>query len=259
MSAGVLESERQRCLDSGMNGFVAKPMDLDSAVRLILESSGIRFTCEDPDDSDGAKTPALQARDWILPSWSVEGVDLAFALARLRGDEAALKRLLRQFVAEHRRDLEAIDRAVAANQSSQVVALLHGLRGVAGNFGAHRLVDACRAAEQSQSSGSSTIPLPLLAEVRAAFEQIAAGVLTVAPPGPQVRVTSPGTAEPGFALLRRLLAERNFQATTEFELALPELERVYGTTVVAAAQLSVDKLDFDGALALLPDKTEDFP
>jgi two-component system, sensor histidine kinase and response regulator len=145
LTAGVRSSERDLCLDSGMNDFVSEPLDVNKLIATILRHTSAR------------KETAL-ARNWpVQPAFSqsplagIPGLDLRQALQRLGGDEAMLWRLLRQLANDTvAPDLRCL---IAQGHRREAAARLHTLIGGTGNLELALLAQQSTAAEAAILDG----------------------------------------------------------------------------------------------------------
>jgi HPt (histidine-containing phosphotransfer) domain-containing protein len=122
MTAHAMEGDRERCLEAGMDGYIAKPLDAEelfSVVESLVPMS---------DEAEG-ETGAV-----------VPGTPLAFdmdtALKRMGGSEALLKEIVDMFFEESRDLLLEVERAIAARDDNALQRAAHTLKGLVRNFGA---------------------------------------------------------------------------------------------------------------------------
>jgi signal transduction histidine kinase/DNA-binding response OmpR family regulator/HPt (histidine-containing phosphotransfer) domain-containing protein len=139
MTAHATTEERQRCLDAGMNDHVAKPID-----PVLLFAALGRYYQPVFDPATGGAAPAADGE--AIPA--VEGLEINDALARIGGNRALYRKLLRQFLTQASIPVE-IGRALAAGDWAAAERLAHTVHGVAANLGA-RSVQA-RAADLEQA------------------------------------------------------------------------------------------------------------
>jgi PAS domain S-box-containing protein len=131
LSAAVFQSDRDRCLQAGMNSFLAKPIEVEKLVETIRRLVKPRRQPLSPADGVWAR-PADAAPSTLA---GIPGLDLEQARLRLGGNESLLLSMLLQLsdsIAELgqnlRQDLAAEDRKRASNR-------LHTLRGSAASIG----------------------------------------------------------------------------------------------------------------------------
>lgn len=142
MTAHALTGDRERCLESGMNDHLTKPIDMIALERVLSRW----LTPLDGQPTTPSKPSAAQV---TLPPMGT--IDTSKGLLRLNQNTALYHKLLLKFRADY---------ALAAHQLSYLAttdteaakALAHSLKGVAGNLGAERLFQACANFEQSLAS-----------------------------------------------------------------------------------------------------------
>ena len=143
MTAHAMESERQRCLDAGMNDHVSKPVDPTVLARTLLRWIGARLPASQADwvmaaPPDSAQAPAA------LPAVSTR----EHVLARVGGDHALLDRLLSQFIQQYASLPAEFDSLLTTGRSPDAAQLAHSVRGVAANLGLDALATAASEAER---------------------------------------------------------------------------------------------------------------
>ncbi len=121
MTANVLPTDRERCLEAGMNDYVAKPIRRDE---LIAALDRARYTgldsCRLLDDVVEGKGDANR-------------LDLAAALRDI-GDVELLVSMARMFVAEWDEHLGALRKALTAKEQAAATLAAHTLKGMLGMF-----------------------------------------------------------------------------------------------------------------------------
>ncbi|RYY92095.1 MAG: response regulator [Comamonadaceae bacterium] len=160
MTANAMDSDRQACLDAGMNDHVAKPFAIQDVVAALL-----RHLAGQP--QPGASRPAVAAP----PAGPLPVFDLAGALERLGGDEELLFTILPVF----RGNLEQAARELAASgdaSAEQVSRLMHSVKGMAANLGAMQLATLAAQAEVQARAGHREACDAIVAQVHAAIAEV---------------------------------------------------------------------------------------
>ena len=154
MTANAMQADRERCLDAGMNDYLAKPIDPDALWATLL----VWVT---PRPGLGAEAPAPLPAPTVeepgdLPT-GVPGLDTAIGLSRVLGKKRLYLDLLRKFTAGQRGVVAAIRTALDTGDFAAAERYAHTLKGTAGNIGAHPVQDA---AEQLEAVIRDARPRP---------------------------------------------------------------------------------------------------
>jgi two-component system sensor histidine kinase/response regulator len=146
MTANAMASDRQRCLDAGMNSHIAKPIDPNELYAQLLQWLPRRERAAARAAPAAAPTPdtALAADDALL---SIGGLDAAAGLRRVLQRRSTYDGLLRRFVDGQAQAIGKARTALAAGDRTQAQRLLHTLKGTAATIGAGPLAQAAQAAE----------------------------------------------------------------------------------------------------------------
>jgi len=168
MTAHATMEEKQRCLATGMNDHISKPIDPDN----LFETVG-RFykrveqaSASEVFASPPAVKPAIEPD--ALPA--IPGLDAPDGLARVAGNRKLYLKLLRQFVEQQGPALSQINDALTNGDPALAERLAHTLKGVAGNIGAKSVHSAAAVLEKVIRSKAPA------AEVESAKQQVAAAL-----------------------------------------------------------------------------------
>jgi two-component system, sensor histidine kinase and response regulator len=188
MTANAMEQDRRRCIDAGMNDFLAKPIDPQDMVATLL-----RWTRRSPRAGMGAvaapastiaaATPAASTVD--LPT--VAGLDTKLGLSRMMGKKQLYLRMLRLYVESQKDTGVQIRSALMANDRQTAERLAHTLKGVSGNIGAgdvQSLADALEGAMRQGQHGGEV--LLRLAQLEAPLAQLIRDLEVQLPASPEV-------------------------------------------------------------------------
>lgn len=129
MTAHAMTGDKERCLASGMNDYLAKPVDPNQMLEMLtlwISTTQSIAQNETPTISDTSTT--------IPPSFS--GIwDKSKALTRVMGNEALLHQLIDMFRSEQPLRLQEMRSAITENDFDHLREQAHCLKGVAGNLG----------------------------------------------------------------------------------------------------------------------------
>lgn len=140
MTADAMEGDRQRCLDAGMDDYLAKPVSFERLAALLdkwIPSSG----------SEQADLPS--ERDAAHPTDSVIPVLDQGVIADLRrlGDDrdpTRMQALISTFLLDAGSNVKRLRRAIEDKDAPSITERLHTLAGSAATFGAQRLARLSR-------------------------------------------------------------------------------------------------------------------
>jgi PAS domain S-box-containing protein len=140
MTAHAMKGDRERCLEAGMDGYIAKPIQpqelLEAIARLV------------PPGGRGPNPPG-KSGDGAAP----EVMDRAEALARVGGDPVLLRELALVFVDAAGQQLDDLRAALARGDAQGVRCAAHALKGSVGTFGARPAFEAAARVERLARSG----------------------------------------------------------------------------------------------------------
>jgi len=140
MTAHAMKGDKERCLQAGMDGYVAKPIrprDLSEAIESFNQTREPPVAQAPPDQ------PHVE-----------EGVlDEAEALARLDGDRELLREIAGIFLQERPQLMAEIRDALSRGDAQALAQAAHALKGSVGNFAAHRAFQAALDLETIGKSG----------------------------------------------------------------------------------------------------------
>lgn len=168
MTAHAMRGDKERCLAAGMNGYIAKPINVHELLALTE-----RFG-ESYDDATGAAVRKLNESD-ELPDG---GVDLNAALARLDGDGMLLQELVALFLTDAPTLWEQLQQAVTQGDAAEAEHTAHSLKGLAANFNAKRCAYLAGElevlAERSDFDSANEVLHALGAELQAVYASLRA-------------------------------------------------------------------------------------
>jgi signal transduction histidine kinase/CheY-like chemotaxis protein len=168
MTANAMASDRQACLDAGMDEHVGKPFDLDALVLCLRKLVQLP---EPAHPQAGPRAPAMNLPPAAVEAAEAAQVDLLAAVSRLGGKQDLYRRMLGDFVSELVPLPPQLNAAVARGDCDEAARLLHTLKGLAGTLGATALArqaaqgeqvfatrpDAALAAQAAQQAGAAVV------------------------------------------------------------------------------------------------------
>ncbi|MCU0561799.1 MAG: response regulator [Desulfobacterales bacterium] len=145
LSAHAIHDERERCLESGMDEYLPKPVDSDALRRMI----------------DGLIPPGAAAR----PAGAVQGAAVSGLLMSLGNDWGFVKEVVDVFCADYPHLLSALRSAAASSDAPAFMRAAHSLKGMLRNFQAEPAAAKAQMLEQMGLAGDLAGARPIIAEL----------------------------------------------------------------------------------------------
>lgn len=167
VTADAMKGARERCIDSGMNDYISKPIDVEKLkavlVAWIPDISKIQVRNEDAEKQKGEKI-----LDW----------------ERLRmftdGDADEEKALIEMFIKYAEETIEVLKKSCANDDGEDWKKAAHKLKGSAANLGANTLSEYCYEAEVAFNDNIDT-KQAMLEKVLSAYSEVCRKLSTGAP------------------------------------------------------------------------------
>jgi|GEM_PF-668659 len=138
MTANAMAGDRERCLDAGMDDYIAKPFKVEQLAEVLSRVS-----------PDAETAPAADASPNVLDE------SVLAELRSIDADPEFLPTVIALYLDDAPGRMEALRRAIAACDVEAVWRAAHAFKGACANVGARRLVDLCAAIEKEGRNGSS--------------------------------------------------------------------------------------------------------
>jgi CheY-like chemotaxis protein/HPt (histidine-containing phosphotransfer) domain-containing protein len=138
MTANALQGDRERCLASGMDDYLAKPIDIRLLSAMLAQWL--------PDEAESPEAPSATG---VTPPAEADtaAIDLKRLTEMFDGDEAVIDELLAVFQ-QSLQPLRARLRSEVRDRGSALKAITHELRGAAANVGATPMTELAAGLEQ---------------------------------------------------------------------------------------------------------------
>ena len=252
MTANAMVGDKEKCLDAGMNDFIAKPIDVAQLFGTLA-----RWIAPATPQEMAAVVAQPEAE---LPV--IAGLKMAEAMRRVGGNAALMRKLLDRFVETQFDAMQRIVAAIENNQLETAIREAHTLKGLAGNIGAGGLADSAARVEHLLSLGSHDgLPQALAACTLALDELVPKIVLAMQSRGNAVEAGGAAVAhvapvdraylEAGLRELSQLLQQDDAQAVKHLDGIGPVLVAAGQAEHARQLKRMLGQYDFEGALAQL--------
>ncbi len=150
MTAHAMKGDEEKCLESGMNGYVAKPINQDRFFYTLWRFLRNRERVAAETAENTAADPAVVE----LPATgrqeldNIEGLDMQTVLQSTGLDQETYRQILSGFFLDNLQTAAKIDRAVEQNDADNLQLLGHQLKGSAANIGARTVEKAATDLEE---------------------------------------------------------------------------------------------------------------
>jgi CheY-like chemotaxis protein len=162
MTANAMTGDKNKCLASGMNDYVTKPIN-----PRWVKPTGRTVPTAAPAPAPTQPTPETS----VLPP-SVPGIDLTAGVARCQGDVALYLKLLNDLRQHYGDGEQRLRQLLERRDFAQLRSFGHALKGVAGNLSARQLAEHSAHLEQAEALSEQE-----LSELVATFNRELASVL----------------------------------------------------------------------------------
>jgi PAS domain S-box-containing protein len=142
MTAQAAESDRLRCLESGMDAYVTKPVHVPELLQMI-ESVVLGGNYMNANLTSEGSSVEVQ----------LQQLDESLALSRVGGDAELLKEVVELFLDDYPSTFEKIKAAIASRNATALEHHAHSLKGSVSTFGANRAFEAAFTLEKQGRSG----------------------------------------------------------------------------------------------------------
>jgi two-component system sensor histidine kinase/response regulator len=249
MTANVMATDREKCIEAGMNDHVSKPIDPEELFNTLLRWIKPRETSSAVSNETIPSKEVLQmAKIPGADPLKILGIDTASALKRTGGNPRRYESLLRKFAQSSANGVQEIRTALAVGDATTAARAAHSLKGSAANLGAASLAEVAAKAEAALTRRAGIENA--LSDLASALEETVAAIQTALPPEQAISAThgDPATVLKPLAQLKRLLSNDDGEASDFIIEARPTLSKVLTDIELNALSERVGNFDFAGAL-----------
>jgi two-component system, sensor histidine kinase and response regulator len=252
MTANALASDRELCLEVGMNDHIAKPIDPHQLFGVLLR--WIRRPGQDgAAEGDGVAASDAPA-DPGIEDLELKGVDVVAGLRFTGGNRRRYETLLRKFAERQDGAVDALRLHLSNGDAGTAERAAHSLKGAAATLGAAALAAAAAETEAAIRTGRDaedtlrTLSLtldPVIKSIQRALPDEIVGNGKGAPPADPATLIAPLTR------LKQLLESDDGEAADFIIDARPQLAGVLSPAEIKTLSDRVTNFEFEAALKCL--------
>jgi len=171
MTAQAAESDRVRCLESGMDAYVTKPIRVPDLMRMIETVVPETVVPESVVPGGNSMNGNVTLKESSVEDQLLQ-LDESLALSRVGGDVDLLKEVVELFLDDYPSTFEKIKGAVTSRDATALEHHAHSLKGSVSTFGANRAFEAAFTLEKQGRSGDLTDAPDGLLQLEQALEAL---------------------------------------------------------------------------------------
>ncbi|TAL25426.1 MAG: response regulator [Nitrospirae bacterium] len=169
ITAHALKGDRERCIEAGMDDYIAKPVNPQEMFGIIKKWA--RSIIEKPSDMPEVPKEAVIQESILTASASDEiskesPVDIKSAMARFDNDIEFFKSMLGEFLNHVPEQIKAVEEAAKAGDAGAVQKYCHGIKGAAGMLSADRASALALDIEDKGRSEDISDIMPLIEKLK---------------------------------------------------------------------------------------------
>ncbi len=251
MTASAMAADRERVLGSGMNDHITKPLDLSQMFTIMARWIS---------PAKPAITPAVETPPAAPSPRTLSNLDTTDGLSRCMGNMDLYQRLLKGFAKTQHDFAQQFAESTASADEDRALLVTHTLKGLAGNIGATRLLQAVTQLEATmQTKIADELPEQREQRVQAdlaktvhALQAVLADIERLNKPRPEIAEQQTGPLDdaslrPHWLKLQALIEDNDAQSRELLHDLLHERPSLRQHPQISELQRALERYDFEGA------------
>lgn len=253
LTANVMKEDIDRAFNSGMNDYVAKPVDVEKLFATLRQWIKPRKT-QQPAAHPTAPAASPTANTDGLPS--MRHIDTQAGLKLFAGNRDLFEKTLRNFAPRHRSIMREFEGAISAKDFTLAIRFAHNLKGASGSIGSNSLRKLAAEIEQQLRQQHHCEPA-LCIQLKSLFNEVCEELESrypSEPPAAENSGTQPLSASDYASQLEQVkaaLAACDMDAEQQLIALQQATSNVTQQARLNAALKALQQLDFDQALAAI--------
>ncbi|MFH0976157.1 MAG: PAS domain S-box protein [Spirochaetota bacterium] len=253
ITAYAMETDKQKCLEAGMNDYISKPIDPDEVREVIYKWIKPGKDAEGLNASTGSPHGSGTGIDLLR---QLPGVDMDAALKRMSGNRKLLHKLLVEFYRKYTNVTEEIRRAVDDGDLEFVQSISHNIKGMSGNLSIVKVFEAATELEKVIQEKNNDNLNYSVDKLETAINEASAALKDLsenfdkkdnADNGCRAQKTEPENIAIIIEELSALLGKNSLSARKKFDILKENLGCMKYGGILEELEESIDHMDFKSA------------
>jgi HPt (histidine-containing phosphotransfer) domain-containing protein len=166
MTAGVMQDDRDRCRDAGMNGYVTKPVSTQALEEALVKCLPKQNDSGGKDNADSEAAPSVMKHN-PLPIFDRAGMK-----ALLMDDVELVRTVAECFLEDIPRQIAVLKGYLEAGDAAAAELQAHAIKGASANVGGKRLQEVAFEMEKAAKGGDLAAAMRRMSGLESQFDTL---------------------------------------------------------------------------------------